>query len=68
MADSYLTPKNTTLTMAAPGVLANDTDADGDSLTSSYVTDLAHGTPTHRRQRLHQLRPAAGYPVPTAYL
>ena len=33
-ADSYATDENTTLTVAAAGVLTNDTDADGDPLTS----------------------------------
>src|SRR5439155_25225100 len=32
--DNYNTPVNTPLTVAAPGVLTNDTDADGDSLTA----------------------------------
>ena len=31
--DSYATAFNTPLNVAAPGVLVNDTDADGDSLT-----------------------------------
>ena len=44
VGDSYSTPKNTTLVVAAPGVLANDTDADGDTLTATMVGDPAHGT------------------------
>lgn len=35
--DSYMTPKNTTLNVAAPGVLGNDTDVDGDALTAVLV-------------------------------
>ena len=31
--DSYTTTEDTPLTVAAPGVLANDTDVDGDALT-----------------------------------
>ena len=46
MADSYSTPKNTTLAVAAPGVLGNDTDADGDTLTAIKVTNPSHGTVT----------------------
>src|SRR5207247_6908731 len=42
--DSYTTPEDTTLTVAAPGVLANDTDVDGDPLTAILVTGPAHGT------------------------
>ena len=39
----YATPEGSELTLPAPGVLANDTDADGDTLTASKVTDPAHG-------------------------
>jgi VCBS repeat-containing protein len=41
VADSYETPMNETLTLLAPGVLANDTDIDGDPLTAVLV-----GSPT----------------------
>jgi len=34
------------LVVAAPGVLANDTDADQDSLTASLAEDASHGTVT----------------------
>ena len=33
-ADSYTTTEDTPLVVAAPGVLANDTDVDGDTLTA----------------------------------
>jgi VCBS repeat-containing protein len=42
--DSYATPPNTPLVIAAPGVLANDSDADGDSLTAVLAGGPAHGT------------------------
>ncbi|HET8696649.1 MAG TPA: Ig-like domain-containing protein, partial [Gammaproteobacteria bacterium] len=43
--DTYATAEDTQLTVAlANGVLANDTDADGDALTAQLVTDVAHGT------------------------
>ena len=43
-ADTYATAEDTALTVAAPGVLANDTDADGDPL-SAVPADLpAHGS------------------------
>ena len=32
--DSYATSEDTPLTVGAPGVLANDTDVDGDTLTA----------------------------------
>ena len=42
--DSYATAFNTPLNVAAPGVLVNDTDADGDSLTAVLISGPAHGT------------------------
>ena len=44
VADSYGTPLNTALVVAAPGVLANDTDANGNPLTAAVVTSVTHGT------------------------
>src|SRR2546428_7058668 len=46
--DTYTTPEDTQLTVSAPGVLANDTDADGDTLTAVLVSGPAHGTLTLR--------------------
>jgi len=43
VADSYTTIKNIPLSIAAPGVLDNDTDADGDSLTAVLVSSSVHG-------------------------
>ncbi|GAB4527234.1 MAG: hypothetical protein OHK0046_44840 [Anaerolineae bacterium] len=43
-SDSYTMEPNSTLTIAAPGVLTNDTDTDGDTLTAVLVTDVTHGT------------------------
>lgn len=42
--DHYSTLVNQTLVKAAPGVLSNDTDPDGDSLTAIKVTDPDIGT------------------------
>jgi VCBS repeat-containing protein len=42
--DAYSVSGGTTLNVGAPGVLANDTDADGDQLTSTVVTLPLHGT------------------------
>jgi hypothetical protein len=41
--DAYVTPEDTTLTIAAPGILVNDTDPDGNSLTSILVSNVTHG-------------------------
>jgi hypothetical protein len=42
--DSYTTNYQTLLTVAAPGVLANDSDADGNTLTASLASPPAHGS------------------------
>jgi VCBS repeat-containing protein len=44
--DSYTTAPGTTLTVSAPGVLSNDVDADGDSMTAVLVAGPAHGALT----------------------
>ena len=42
--DAYATPPGVTRTVATPGVLTNDTDADGNMLTAVKISDPAHGT------------------------
>jgi VCBS repeat-containing protein len=42
--DSYSTDEDTVLNVAAPGVLGNDSDVDGDTLTAVKVADPTHGT------------------------
>ena len=44
--DGYATTEDTPLTVAAPGVLGNDTDVDGDPLTAVLVSGPANGTLT----------------------
>ncbi|MDO8914776.1 MAG: tandem-95 repeat protein [Coriobacteriia bacterium] len=41
--DTATTPEDTLLTVAARGVLANDTDVEGDTLGARLITDVAHG-------------------------
>jgi len=41
--DAYTTDEDTALVVAAPGMLGNDSDADGDTLTVTDVTDPSHG-------------------------
>ena len=43
-ADAYTTAGNTTLRVAAPGVLGNDSDPDGDPLTAQLQSGPAKGT------------------------
>ena len=42
--DSYNVGENRTLTISAPGVLGNDTDANGDSLTAVLLSGPVYGT------------------------
>lgn len=42
--DNYATFSFEPLLVGAPGVLGNDTDAEGDPLTAELVTDVDHGT------------------------
>ena len=44
MNDSYSTSEDSTLSVAAAGVLGNDTDVEGDVLTAVLVSDPSHGT------------------------
>jgi ABC-type uncharacterized transport system substrate-binding protein len=44
--DVYSTDQVTTLNIAAPGVLGNDSDADGDALSAVLVSDVSNGTLT----------------------
>lgn len=48
-ADSFSTPEGQPLTVAAPGVLDNDTDGDGDALTASLVSGVSDGSLTRGR-------------------
>jgi hypothetical protein len=42
--NAYSTAEDTPLTIAAPGVLSNDVDVDGDPLTAQWVAGPANGT------------------------
>jgi len=42
-ADAYVTDEDTPLEVAAPGVLGNDTDADGDAISAVLESGPAHG-------------------------
>jgi cysteine-rich repeat protein len=46
LPDSYETPQGVSLTVAAPGVLANDTDVEGDPLTAVLVSQPSVGSVT----------------------
>lgn len=42
--DSYASPRDVTLSVGAPGVLGNDSHADGDPLAATLNSDVANGT------------------------
>ena len=44
--DAYSVQEGNTLTIVAPGLLANDTDADGDTISATNYTQPSHGTLT----------------------
>src|SRR5207249_4894707 len=44
--DTYTTPEDTHLNVTAPGVLANDSDLDGDALSAVLLSSPTHGTLT----------------------
>src|SRR6184192_716080 len=59
--DSYTTPEDTQLTVSAPGVLANDSDVDGDPLTAMPVTGPTHGTLTLNSDGSFSYMPALNF-------
>src|SRR5207248_11514836 len=66
--DAYTTPQNTALTKtAATGVLANDTDADADTLTAAKTADPAHGVVSLASDGSFTYTPTSGYAGPDAF-
>jgi trimeric autotransporter adhesin len=59
--DTYDANWNTALNVAAPGVLANDSDADGEALTAVKVTDPDHGTLALNADGSFTYTPDAGF-------
>jgi len=59
--DLYSTNANTALNQAAPGVLNNDTDPQGVSLTAQLVSGPSHGTLTLNTNGSFAYAPAASY-------
>src|SRR5207302_693485 len=61
VADSYSTNEDTALTVAAAGVLANDTDVDGAALTAVLVASTSHGALTLNANGSFSYTPTAHY-------
>ena len=60
-SDAYAVAPGTTLSVPAPGVLGNDTDANGDSLSASLVSQPAHGTAVLSANGAVVYTPVAGF-------
>ena len=65
--DSAPTLEDTQLVVAAPGVLANDSDPDGDSLTAVLVADVGHGTLNLSSNGRYTYSPDANYNGPDSF-
>ena len=65
--NSYSVQSGNTLTTAAPGVLGNDTDAEGSPLTAEVVATVAHGTLSLAADGSFVYTPAAGYVGPDSF-
>ncbi len=59
--DAYSVIGGTTLTVAAPGVLGNDSDPDGDALTALLVSGTTNGSLVLNANGSFSYTPAAGY-------
>ncbi|SDX76109.1 Ig-like domain-containing protein [Halobellus clavatus] len=59
--DSYIASENRTLTVSAPGVLDDDSDPDGDSLTADIVSSPDNGTLTLAANGSLSYTPAPGF-------
>lgn len=59
--DAFSTVAGEPLSLAAPGVLGNDTDADGDSLTATRTSQAGNGSVTLGADGSFTYTPAAGF-------
>ena len=59
--DAFSTPKGTTLNITAPGVLANDTDADNNPLNVALVSSSSKGTLTLNPNGSFSYTPSLNY-------
>ncbi|HEX9696363.1 MAG TPA: cadherin-like domain-containing protein, partial [Actinomycetota bacterium] len=67
VADAYATDEDVALNVPAPGVLANDSDAEGDSLTAALVSGPANGTLTLNADGSFSYAPAVNFNGPDSF-
>lgn len=67
VADAYSVDEDAVLAILAPGVLANDSDAQGDPLTAMLVAGPSHGTLSLDANGSFTYVPAADYHGPDAF-
>ncbi|MCB8945746.1 MAG: tandem-95 repeat protein, partial [Ardenticatenaceae bacterium] len=65
--DSYTTTEDTLLTVVAPGVLGNDSDAEGDGLTAVLSTPTSSGTLNLSSDGSFTYNPAANFCGPDSF-
>ena len=65
--DSYSTDEDTTLNVPAPGVLENDSDPDGDSLTVALENNVSHGSLSLNADGSFSYTPDADYHGPDSF-
>jgi VCBS repeat-containing protein len=65
--DSYSMNANTSLVIPGPGVLANDSDADGDSLAAVLVSGPAHGALSLNADGSFSYTPGSNYHGPDTF-
>ncbi|GEM_PF-3618974 len=65
--DSFGAPRNSSTEFPAPGVLANDSDPDGDTLHAILVGAAGHGTVVLRTDGSFHYTPNAGYSGPDSF-
>ncbi len=68
VSDNYTLNEDSTLTIAAPGLLANDVDVDSPNLTASKVTNPLRGTLTLNANGSFTYTPIANYNGPDLFI
>jgi large repetitive protein len=67
VGDTYEVAVDSTLTVDAPGVLGNDSDVDGDTLTARLESNPAHGTLDLRTNGSFTYTPTPGFTGPDVF-